>query len=76
MIPCAETGDTCSETTWHKQRRTAKLRNGSVLWDIWGNAAKWVAGGYAGPIMPDEWIALLPGSDIRASTLGNDQNWH
>lgn len=29
--PCAGTGNTCNEATWHSQRRTARLAN-AALW--------------------------------------------
>jgi hypothetical protein len=71
--PCASTGQSCSETVWHKQRRTARLSNGSVLWDLAGNAGEWVRGTYSGPKGPDAYVAELGASDPRAGEVGNDQ---
>jgi hypothetical protein len=39
---CLGTGDTCSATTWHNQRRTHVLSNRQVLWDFAGNVWEWV----------------------------------
>jgi hypothetical protein len=35
--PCSGTGQTCSASTWHDQRRTHTLSNGNVVWDLAGN---------------------------------------
>lgn len=40
--PCVNTGQTCSDTTWDSQRRTHKLSNGRVIWDLGGNASELV----------------------------------
>ena len=34
---CFGTGQTCSITTWHSQRRTHALSNGEIIWDVGGN---------------------------------------
>jgi hypothetical protein len=39
---CNGTGQTCSSTVWDSQRRTHKLSNGNVIWDLGGNLAEWV----------------------------------
>jgi hypothetical protein len=39
---CSGTGQTCSDTTWNDQRRTHKLSNDSVIWDLAGNVWEWV----------------------------------
>jgi hypothetical protein len=71
--PCANTGQTCSDTEWHAQRRTAKLANGSVLWDLAGNAGEWVNWSYGGGVSSDERVAELASSDPRRNEFGNDQ---
>jgi hypothetical protein len=71
--PCANTGEVCSETAWHRQRRTARLPNGSVLWDLAGNSGEWVIWTYAGAIDTDERVSQLSSSDPRRDEFGNDQ---
>ena len=39
---CFKTGQTCSGTTWHVQRRTHVLSNGEIIWDLGGNVREWV----------------------------------
>ena len=39
---CNGTGQTCSDTTWDSQRRTHKLSNNNVIWDLAGNVYEWV----------------------------------
>lgn len=36
-LPCSGTGDTCSTTVFHDQRRTHVLANGQTIWDFAGN---------------------------------------
>jgi hypothetical protein len=40
--PCSGTGDTCSSTTFHDQRRTHVISNGHILWDFSGNAREYI----------------------------------
>ena len=40
--PCSGTGQTCSDLTWHSQRRTHVLSNGNVIWDFAGNVEDWI----------------------------------
>lgn len=40
--PCTGTGQTCSSSTWHDQRRTHKLSNNNVIWDFAGNVWEWL----------------------------------
>ncbi|MFK7874034.1 MAG: hypothetical protein AB8C84_12855, partial [Oligoflexales bacterium] len=41
--PCSGTGQTCDASTWHEQRRTHKLSNGEVIWDLSGNVRNWTS---------------------------------
>ncbi|MFZ5629214.1 MAG: hypothetical protein ACOY5B_08790 [Spirochaetota bacterium] len=40
--PCVGTGDTCSPTVHHVQRRTHVLANGEIIWDFAGNAKEFI----------------------------------
>ncbi|MFK7872095.1 MAG: hypothetical protein AB8C84_02840 [Oligoflexales bacterium] len=40
--PCVGTGQTCDASTWDVKRRTHKLSNGEVIWDLSGNVYQWV----------------------------------
>lgn len=40
--PCSGTGDTCSTTVFHNQRRTHTLSNGQIIWDLAGNAKEFI----------------------------------
>lgn len=40
--PCSGTGETCSTTVWHDQRRTHTLSNGHTIWDLPGNAKEYI----------------------------------
>jgi len=40
--PCSGTGDTCSTTVFHDQRRTHVLSNGQTIWDLAGNAKEFI----------------------------------
>jgi hypothetical protein len=35
-------GSACTKSTWHLNRRTHKLTNGSYIWDFSGNAYEWL----------------------------------
>jgi hypothetical protein len=39
---CSGTNQTCSDTSWNDQRRTHKLSNNNVIWDLAGNVWEWV----------------------------------
>lgn len=43
---CEGTGQTCSDTVWNTQRRTHKLSNGKVIWDLGGNVAEFMKDKY------------------------------
>ncbi len=55
--PCSGTGDTCSTTVFHDQRRTHVLSNGQVVWDLAGNAKEFI-----------DWILVTD----RAGTISNN----
>ena len=40
--PCNGTGQTCSSSVWHINRRTHTLSNANVIWDLAGNVWEWV----------------------------------
>lgn len=40
--PCSDTGDTCSTSVFHDQRRTHTLANGQTIWDFAGNVKEFV----------------------------------
>lgn len=41
--PChGYTSVTCSQENWHEKKRTFKLNNGEVVWDLAGNAWEWI----------------------------------
>jgi hypothetical protein len=69
---CSGTGQTCSDVLWDNQRRTNKLSNGSVLWDLGGNADEWVKDeSYVSPGATDYTANFNSG--IRQTNFGNDQ---
>lgn len=41
------TGQTCSGSTWHFQKRTHNLSNGEVIWDFAGNLWEWIYDDYS-----------------------------
>lgn len=41
--PCYnKAGHTCTENSWHQNKRTHKLANGEIIWDFSGNVWEWV----------------------------------
>lgn len=40
--PCSGTGETCSPTVWHDQRRTHTMASGHAIWDLAGNAKEYI----------------------------------
>lgn len=43
---CVGTGQSCSRTVWHANRRIHTLSNGMVIWDFSGNVWEWVRDNY------------------------------
>lgn len=39
---CFGTGQTCTAATWDSQKRTHRLSNGEVIWDLSGNVREWI----------------------------------
>lgn len=39
---CTGTGQSCSHSIWNTQRRTHRLSNGEVIWDLSGNVIDWI----------------------------------
>ena len=70
---CEGTGQTCSDTVWDSQRRTNKLSNGNVVWDLGGNVYEWVKDDNNTPMGADNWSANFSTLDNREIKLGNDQ---
>jgi hypothetical protein len=71
---CSGTGDTCSATTWHNQRRTHVLSNGQVLWDFGGNVWEWVRDDYSSlsvnPTISSTWQELSGLSATNQALFG------
>lgn len=40
--PCTGTGGSCTDLTYHLNKRTHKLSNNSLVWDLAGNVHEWV----------------------------------
>lgn len=77
---CVGTGQSCSSTVWHMQRRTNRLSNGQTIWDVGGNVFEWVYEDYTdlgvSPAIAGSW------QDFSALTAANrllfgpaDANW-
>ena len=70
--PCNGTGETCSSSDWNSQRRTHKLTNGKIIWDLAGNVWEWLSNDSGASNGADQHIALLPAGDIRQTRYGAD----
>jgi len=79
--PCFGTGDACSETVWHAQRRTYRLSNGETIWDFGGNVWEWVdqvnENEYPVQNSPAAgWVACSTAGDgICGNTLTTNDQW-
>ncbi len=76
--PCYGTGNSCSTTVWHNQRRTYKLSNGEYIWDFGGNVWQWIDEtvqnhvlGSNGSSFPNDWSAWSSCSSPSDSRCGN-----
>jgi hypothetical protein len=70
---CSGTGDTCSSTTWHNQRRTHVLSNGQVIWDFAGNVWEAVRDNNSSSQGANGYASTFNSGDSRQTNYGNDQ---
>jgi hypothetical protein len=68
--PCAGTGQTCSQDVWDRQRRTHRLPDGQLIWDLGGNATEWVRDSVSPIPGGDDYVSMLAASDPRIAVLG------
>lgn len=67
---CSGTGQTCSSTVWDAQRRTHKLSNGNVIWDLGGNLAEWVTNDNTVNYTTDTFISQITSGDRKQIAYG------
>ena len=74
-LGCSGTFNTCDGSTWHDQRRTYKLSNDEVIWDLSGNAWEYTsyvnASGKATPVGNawNEFTAVGDGANLTKAML-------
>jgi hypothetical protein len=76
--PCYGTGNPgCADGTKpdYLQKRTHKLANGSVVWDLGGNAAEWMKDNNFTPQGADDQVALSPEGAERKKRWGPKGNY-
>lgn len=61
--PCFGTAGSCTDLTWHVNKRTHKLSNDSVIWDLAGNVYEWV-----------DWNPN--GASYSSATTGCSSSWN
>lgn len=72
---CSGTGDSpCSSTVWHAQRRTHKLSNGNVIWDLGGNLAEWVTNDNTVKYATDSFVSQIISGDRKQIAYGAATN--
>ena len=64
---CYGTEQTCDSSIWDSQRRTHKLSNGEVIWDLSGNVWEWVKDDNTVDYSPDAYLSLITASTHTAS---------
>ncbi len=70
--PCFETGQSCSSTTWDRQRRTFTLSNGEVIWDFAGNVWQWTADANSTVFGADAYMyAVTTATHTATGTIGS-----
>lgn len=67
---CNGTGQTCSSTVWDAQRRTHKLSNGNVIWDLGGNLAEWVTNDNTVKYGSDSFVSQITSGDRKQIAYG------
>jgi hypothetical protein len=73
---CFGTGQTCSDTVHHRERRIHFLSNGSVLWDFAGNVWEWVLDNNSTTYGADIHISGLAGAGKPLFGPGTDWSLH
>lgn len=71
---CSGTGQTCSSTVWDAQRRTHKLSNGNVIWDLGGNLAEWVTNDNTTKYGSDSFVSQMTAGDRKQIAYGTLTN--
>lgn len=70
--PCFGTGDTCSATVWHSQRRTHTLSNGNIIWDFAGNVREFVTNTSSVSQGANDYSANFNSGDNRQVSYGHN----
>lgn len=71
---CNGTGQTCSATVWDAQRRTHKLSNGNVIWDLGGNLGEWVTNDNTVKYASDSFVSQMTAGDRKQIAYGAATN--
>ena len=69
---CFGTEQTCSGSVWDNQRRTNRLADGTVIWDLGGNSLEFMKDDYTLSTTMD-YVSLFQGGGSRQTDFGNDQ---
>ncbi|MEA9355759.1 hypothetical protein SHI21_06090 [Bacteriovorax sp. PP10] len=70
--PCNGTGQTCSSTVWDSQRRTHKLSNGNVIWDLSANLYEWVTNDLTVAYSTNYFVSTMTNGDNEQNRYGAD----
>lgn len=72
--PCNGTEQTCDSSTWNSQRRTHRLSNGDVIWDLGGNADEYVSdNSVTAALGSNQYISTQRAGGRTQIHFGNDQ---